>query len=75
MSKLGQHSNLAPLLSEFVPKGRTAQDVCLYKIFRWWHRKNRQQLYESTMATMQEVMMYGSSVMKVTWSGDAHLNR
>lgn len=64
---MSDHSKLAPLLFDFVPKGRTAQDAALYRIMRHSARVNRQQIYEQAMRMFKDLMLYGKSYLKMEW--------
>jgi hypothetical protein len=70
MSKPHAHDNLAPVLFDYVPRGRTAQDRVLYKMLRWHARRNRQQIYETTMDAWRNLFLFGTATIKVKWNGD-----
>jgi hypothetical protein len=67
MSKPRQHDHLAPLLFDFVPKGRTTQDAALYKIMRHMARRNRQQMYDAVTQSWRELFLYGTSTVRLKW--------
>lgn len=54
-----------PVLCEFIPFGRTAQDVAIYKVMRRLARCNRRLLWERTNQAIANMLLYGSSTS--TW--------
>lgn len=64
---MSDHSKLAPVLCDFIPKGRTAQDVALYKLMRRSARLHRQDIWESAAKVLTYIMLHGVSYVRVKW--------
>lgn len=61
------HSKLAPILFDFVPKDRTREAVAMYKILRLMARKNRAENYNLVCDAMRNLMLYGKGQYQVKW--------
>jgi hypothetical protein len=54
------HRNLAPILFDFIPEGRSATDVALYKVMRRITRTKRQQLWDATSRCLRDCFTTGT---------------
>jgi len=62
------HSKLAPVSFDFVPKGRSKVDAEAYKLLRWYARVSRQAVYDATLAAWRDMFTNGIGYFRVHFS-------
>lgn len=55
-------------MCEPVVKGRSANDVVLYKVMRWSIRRDRNEHWHAVINTMQNALFTGTGYMNFYWN-------
>lgn len=56
------HSKLAPVLCDWIPKDRDVIAAAIYKVMRRTARINRQQIYDKAQISMRDMILFGSHI-------------